>query len=100
MAPYLGNIIKRREQSGKMKVFLQFMNCTHENLYPEDIAGFLISGEQRRGIHGAWMLASKPVKQLLSTFVHATVLVSNFTVVVLVRSAAEQPASSSELQDL
>lgn len=34
MAPYLGNIIKRREQSGKMKVFLQFMNCTrHKNLY-------------------------------------------------------------------
>lgn len=46
------------------------------------------------------MLANTPVKQLLITFVLATILVSNFTVVVLVSGAAEQPASSSELQDL
>lgn len=45
-------------------------------------------------------MANAAAEQLFSTLVLATILVSNFTVVVLVGSAAEQPAAGPELQDL
>lgn len=59
---------------------------------------FIIGGGcLRRGIQG-WVTHLQT--QLPSTLVLATILISYFTVVVLVGGAAEQPASSSELQDL
>lgn len=70
------------------------------NWFPGGCCWFYNQWWLRRGIQGAWRLANTPAKQLLSTHVLSTILVSNFTVVVLVGGAAEHPAASPELQDL
>lgn len=70
------------------------------NWFPGGCCWFYNQWWLRRGIQGAWRLANTPAKQLFSTHVLLTILVSNFTVVVLVGGAAEHPAASPELQDL
>lgn len=65
----------------------------------EDVAGFVINGGKEK--------VSKRLDYRLAhllngsrAFVFATILVSDFAVVVLVCGVAEQPATGSELQDL
>lgn len=93
------SVKSNRKQPGKVKVYILWaaLFINPFAVFLEDVAGFVISVG---GMRGAWMSVNKPVKQPLSTFVLATILVCDFAVVVLVRCAAQQPASGSELQDL
>lgn len=99
MAPHLSYVFKTRNYLAESVYVLQFMSCTLRGKkkcaldFLEDVAGFVINVG---GTRGARMSAKRPS----STCVLATILVCNFTVVVLVRRAAQQPASCSEFQDL
>lgn len=71
------SVKSNRKQPGKVKVYILWaaLFINPFAVFLEDVAGFVISVG---GIRGAWMSVNKPVKQLLSTFVLATILSRRF----------------------